>query len=508
MRINPGLTTRLVTLLALLAVGVVLLDTSLTRWAFQQRFLSYVNKQDQATLEVLGQHLASMHDEAGSWAFLDEHRSLAHALRSHARSRYREGDTPRVLPGEWRQLRDDPEALRLFGRNMRVLLPRLYLMDVSGEVLAGPENRLPGKDASLRQAIAVDDVVVGYLVAAPLAALTDEMDQQFQRDHMRTLWSIALLAAAIAVLIGWALARYLLAPVRAIAAGARSLATGDYSARIASGRSDELGDLARDFNTLAGSLEASMAAQRRWLADTAHELRTPLAVLQGEIEAIQDGVRPLDEQALHSLEQEVIRLSQLVNDLHQLAMADAGALAYQFEWLDPLEWVQEASERFRPRLEQRGLTLELQTLPVRSRLYGDQQRLGQLLGNLLENSVRYTAAPGTVRLTARPASSESLLEVTVEDSAPGVSASSLPSLFDRFVRGEPSRSRDSGGSGLGLAIARRIAEAHGGSLTASTSPLGGLRLELQLPLGTAPPLVSKVKDQERNHVGTHTADRG
>lgn len=486
MRMNPGLTTRLVSILALVAVGVVLLDTSLTRWAFQQRFLSYVNEQDQATLEVLSEHLASIYRQNDGWHFLGEHTSLALALRSHVRARYgtRGGDRPE-LPSAWQQLREDPEAPRLIGRNARMLLPRLYLIDVTGNVLAGPDDELPATGTALRRAVKVDEVIVGYLVTTPLRAIADETDRQFQREHTRTLWSIALLAAALAIGVGWGLARYLLAPVRAIARGARGLAAGDYSIRIKSKRSDELGDLARDFNTLARSLEASMAAQRRWLADTAHELRTPLSVLRGEIEALEDGVRPLTAEAITSLNEEVRQLSRLIDDLHQLAMADAGALAYQFGWIEPLAWVERTAERFRPRLQEAGLDLELDCEPSSAPLYADGERLSQLLGNLLENSARYTDAPGPVRLSARVVGTETL-QVRLEDGPPGVPETLLPHLFERFVRGEISRNRSFGGSGLGLAIARRIAEAHGGKLTVQSSQLGGLAMELLLPLRGGP----------------------
>jgi len=222
---------------------------------------------------------------------------------------------------------------------------------------------------------------------------------------MRTSWWIALIAVILASVVGIALGRYLLAPVRAVASGARDLAAGRYDSRLTVDRSDEFGALARDFNLLAAGLEANRESRRRWLADIAHELRTPLAVLRAEIEALRDGVRSLDHDAMAALAAEAERIGHLVDDLHQLALADAGALSYHFAPLDPMALLEATALRYQPRLEAAGLTLKLllpESLPESAPpLFGDSERLEQLLANLLENSLRHTDAPRTVHQAYR-----------------------------------------------------------------------------------------------------------
>src|SRR6185503_9855531 len=239
----------------------------------------------------------------------------------------------------------------------------------------------------------------------------------------------------------------------------------------------ELARLASDFNALAQTLEAARQARRQWIADIAHELRTPLSILRGEIEALQDGVRPLTQAAIGSLASEAGRLARLVEDLHTLSLSDVGELGYHMEPVDLAELVRETLDGQRRALADKGLELELSAAPD-VMIRGDEGRLAQVFGNLLQNSLRYTDAPGVVAVRV-----ERDGRVIWQDSAPGVPEEDLRRLTERLFRVEGSRNRASGGSGLGLAIARAIVQAHGGTLGASASPLGGLRIELAFPEG-------------------------
>ncbi|MEC9305941.1 MAG: ATP-binding protein, partial [Pseudomonadota bacterium] len=241
----------------------------------------------------------------------------------------------------------------------------------------------------------------------------------------------------------------------------------------------------RDFNVLAATLEASRDARARWVSDTAHELRTPLAVLRGEIEAMQDGIRPLDQENLASLAQEVAQLERLVTDLRLLSQSDAGALDIQ---LAPMNLSECLSGRLADAdrwLEESGLALTTQISPE-VMIRGDAQRLRQLWSNLLDNSCAYTQPPGELQVTLRSEHSHAV--VTWQDSAPGVPESELTRLTERLYRVEGSRNRASGGSGLGLSIASALVSAHGGTLKASASPLGGLKWTLRFPLLTSTPI--------------------
>jgi len=201
-------------------------------------------------------------------------------------------------------------------------------------------------------------------------------------------------------------------------------------------------------------------------------------VLRGEVQALQDGIRVPDERSFASLDAECGRLSALIDDLYQLALADAGALEYRFERLDLAELVGEVAEAQRPLCENDGLQLTL-SIPAAPPVSGDAHRLSQLVDNLLANARRYTDAPGTVSVSL--ATQPGAVVLVVEDSAPGVAGEHLPRLFERLYRVESSRRRAAGGAGLGLAICKAIAEAHGGRIAAGHSPLGGLRVEVRLP---------------------------
>ncbi|WP_412731084.1 ATP-binding protein [Dyella aluminiiresistens] len=306
----------------------------------------------------------------------------------------------------------------------------------------------------------------------------DEVDRAFADAQRRTVLRAGAAALLLALLLAWIFARTLLAPLSALTAGTRALAAGDYARRVKAGRRDELGRLAEDFNRLAATLEGHREARRQWGVDIAHELRTPLGVLRGEIQALQDGVRRPDRAALDSLEAECERLASLVEDLYQLTLADAGALEYRYETFDLAARVRDAVARKQPAFHDAGLRLTAEGLGVFS-VRGDPRRLGQLLDNLLANALRYTDAPGQVRVSLTGHGAGCCLRV--DDSAPGVPATALPRLFDRLYRVDASRSRVHGGAGLGLAIAAAIVAAHEGHIEARASPLGGLRVEIHLP---------------------------
>ncbi len=358
-------------------------------------------------------------------------------------------------------------------------MPRLVLVDAAGVRVIGRSDVAP--DAPTL-AIESNGVRVGALRLAPLPQPSDAVDVAFAREQLRSASIAAAAVLALALVVAFAFARRLLKPVNALASGTRSLAAGDYARRVEVERDDELGRLAIDFNHLAATLEQHRDARRRWGADIAHELRTPLSVLRGEIQALQDGVRMPTPAALDSLNAECERLGSLIEDLYELSLADAGALEYRFERVDLAEIVEDIVDAQRSVCADAGLTIETAldtTIPVR----GDARRLSQLVANLLANARRYTDAPGRIRIEARALRGGA--ELIVEDTAPGVPPDALPRLFDRLYRVEGSRSRAAGGAGLGLAICRAIVEAHAGRIDASTSALGGLRIIVELPDGAA-----------------------
>jgi two-component system sensor histidine kinase BaeS len=442
--VKPGITLKL--FLAILAASVVAAAAMAlaTRYSFHSGFLGYLAQVDTQRLEALSAALAEDYRRTGSWDF---------------------------VRGDYAKLRQIAIAA-----SSPQVTQRLTVLDAGhGLVVGNPE---PAPEATLRP-VTVGEQVVGWVGRSPLRRLSSAAEESFEEQQGRAAWGIAALALALAAALALVLARAFLLPVKRIAEATHRLAGGNYGTRVAARGGDELGRLALDFNRLAETLERNETLRRRFMADVSHELRTPLAVLSAELEALEDGVRPLTREALASLRGEVGALGKLVDDLNQLALADVGALAYRKSTVDIVPLLQQALDSYRERFLQRGVALETsgeRAAPV----FGDPDRLLQMFRNLLENSARYTDPGGRVRVALRTEGPHVLIDF--EDSAPGVPAEALPHLFERFYRVEGSRSRANGGAGLGLAISRSIALAHGGELAASPSPLGGLRVSLRLPV--------------------------
>ncbi|WP_370660110.1 ATP-binding protein [Massilia atriviolacea] len=237
---------------------------------------------------------------------------------------------------------------------------------------------------------------------------------------------------------------------------------------------------------LLRKLESGEAARVQWVADTSHELRTPITILATHLDAMQDGIIAPTPANLTVLSDTVKEMERLVSDLHVLARADAGAQALQSEPVDPAGLCEEVAAAFAPRLASHPLHYRLiDELEPGCLVHGDRQRLGQVLSNLIGNSLRYTDPGGQVQVVLALAGPH--IVIRVEDSAPGVPDAALPRLFERFYRVDESRSRASGGSGLGLAICEAIVAGHGGRMQASHSPLGGLRIDILLPAQAARP---------------------
>jgi len=352
---------------------------------------------------------------------------------------------------------------------------RLAVLDGSHRLLLGSPQ---AAGSPWLQPLRVEGKEVAWLTSLPE---NSELAHQFLRNQMRTSALIGVAALALSTLTAAALSAHLRRPIRQLVRGTQKLASGDYTARLAVGEGDELGQLAHGFNHLAHTLERGNQSRKQWIADVSHELRTPLAVLRAEVEALQDGVRPANQEAFELLHGQVMALTALTEDLFQLARADLGQLNYKMREVDLWRLLQETSEPFQSRYQKAGLQLELvrESSRLTSLVWGDADRLRQLLSNLLENSLRYTHAPGRVELRCQ--SNGSHWTVRIDDSAPGVAQEMSDRLFDRFFRVESSRSKKMGGAGLGLSLCRAIAQAHDSQIVAGASSLGGLRVDLIIP---------------------------
>lgn len=356
-----------------------------------------------------------------------------------------------------------------------IFLRRLQVLDTKKQVVFGHDEALPNE---ILRPLHHRGQIVGWAGLRSREVITDNLVLSFQAQQHHSYILIAALAVIVSVLVSWVLARQLLNPIRHIATGARALGSGHYQTRLSVKSSDELGQLASDFNHLAHTLERNEQARRQWIADISHELRTPLAILRGEIEAMQDGIHALTLENLKSLHSETLGLGKLVEDLYELALSDLGALDYRKEMVDIADVLDSVVTAFQPRFAAKNIVIVNQ-VPEWVTVFADSRRLMQLFTNLLENSLRYTEPPGRLEISLEITTNQVCLNF--KDSAPGVPEDSLDKLFDRLYRVDQSRSRTLGGAGLGLAICRNIVEAHEGQISAQHSPLGGVWVRVKLP---------------------------
>ena len=448
-------------LLVLTACAMVLAVNGVVgRYLFERGFLGYLNEQGETRMREVLPQVEAAYDREGSWDFVRNHNEVWFELMR-----------PTWVPVAG-NLRAPPVS------DQTGAVPRFALLDLQGRFLAGnPQATL---DAIKLPIAARDGHPVGWFVMIPFEKAIAAGDVRFSRDQSRGRWVNGITSVLIAALLAWLLSRTLLRQVGGLTGAIHRLAAGDFSARAARTGDDELGRLGHDINRLADTLEDTERNRRSYMADISHELRTPLTVMRAQLEAIQDGIRPMTPETLATLQRQVQQLGKLIDDLHDLALTQAGALAYRSTPLDLDAVLQLALDGMRGRLADAGLQLRAIPAAQPCPVNGDERRLQQLFANLLENSLRYTDAGGQVVVAVQRQGDT--VRAIIEDSAPGVDEDKRGRLFERFYRAEESRNRASGGSGLGLAICRNIAQAHGGTLHAEASALGGLRVVLTLPV--------------------------
>lgn len=354
---------------------------------------------------------------------------------------------------------------------------RISLIDEANSYLAGKtlEQRPFG-----RRALYFQDKLIGHLQVQKSTLPSDEMARDFLQEQADTIAIIVVISISLSGLAAMLLALHFRRPIHRLVDGARLLADGRFTTRLDAQRSDELGELANSFNQLAEKLAQAEQSRRQWVADTSHELRTPVAVLRAQLEALQDGIRPVNSENIALMLRQVLSLNKLIDELYSLAKADVGTLQYQMQEMDLWTLIKEESSNFQDRISKAELQLTLIAAPQCGRILGDSERLRQVIHNLLENSVRYTHRGGVIRISAD--SDQQFLLIHIEDSAPEVPHAALTRLGERFYRLDSSRSREHGGSGLGLALCSRILEAHQATITFSASELGGLHVKLRFTL--------------------------
>ncbi|QDR81515.1 sensor histidine kinase [Sporomusa termitida] len=318
------------------------------------------------------------------------------------------------------------------------------------------------------------------------SVMMGNLEQNFLTSvHQSLIWvGVALLVAGLGA--SYVLALSITTPLRKLSAAALEIERGNFAQKVPVPSTDEVGRLAVVFNSMAETLDNNSKLRQQFQANIAHELRTPLAVIQGHLEGMIDGIIEPNRKQLTSLHEEAIRLSRLIKDLKDLSLAEVRQLSLEVTELSVNQTVEQAVYMLKPLADDKGVTIERNLLPGLPPIMADADRICQIFYNLITNAIRYTAAGGQVTIATAQIRLEeqNWVRVTVADNGQGIDSTDLPHLFDHFYRGDKSRDRKSGGTGLGLAIVKQLAEIHGGKVQAESTVGRGSVFSVLLPVQT------------------------
>lgn len=474
-------------------------------WSFQNGFLEYVNQSELNQLEGLAQALSKGYRTKQNWQWLVQD-------KAHWRKLVQSNTFERNTGNNYNVLRNN-EPLRTGPPSPPEPKKQLVLLSAEKQVLVGSSH---SHSNLILKPIFADNKTIGYLGIERRHQLSQHLDKVFA-DQQRSAYSwIALGSILISVIIAIPFASYLSKPVLSLLAGTKSLSQGNYGSRVQKISNDEIGKLAVAFNEMASNIEKGSLIQQQWVGDISHELRTPLAILKGEVEAIQDGIRTASPENLSSLHQEILHLSRLVDDLHELSQSDMRTLKYEKSNLSLNHLLKEISNTFQMELDEKDISLSIQNLSLNTTdtaiILADRDRLIQLFSNLMQNNLRYAGRSSqlTIRISEnkwgdlsaseqnlyrdvtnshnemepplpQETAQQKLISVFWEDNGPGVKPENLAKLFDRLYREDPARTKSYKGSGLGLSICKSIVEAHNGKISAYKTSTGGLGINITFP---------------------------
>ena len=361
---------------------------------------------------------------------------------------------------------------------------RIALIDADGLVRIGSADmragmRLPARRPPGALEIESDGTVVGYVLPDRGPSLRGALERQYLDRTDRALALALFGALGVSLIVGVLAARSYMKPLRELTDATQSLSQGRWGEQVPVRTRDELSTLTIAFNELSATVAKQMELRRQMTADIAHDLRTPLTVLIGYLEAIRDGDLEATPERIDTMHQEAKRLGRLIEDLRMLSLADAGELALQRKPTRIPELLQSVVDRFAHQATERAINLTLRCDDAIRPMNIDPDRIDQVLGNLVSNALRYTPGGGTIAITAEESGNDVLIRVS--DTGAGIAPDVLPRIFERFYRADESRNRENGESGLGLAIARSFVEAHGGKIDVSSTVGAGTTFTIRLP---------------------------
>ncbi|MFT9487707.1 MAG: ATP-binding protein [Tepidibacillus sp.] len=460
---------RLQTKLIIAFSSIVIVMALLQSLYFQNRigtvFENYVSQNESTRIQVLKEMLLNYYDYYQSWDQIQEQ------LVDN--------------PFQYRARRGPMWANSQNSIGMENL--EIIVANQQGIVVGDTQNKWLGKSAKeisgIHEDLILNENKVGELIINrdKSNGLTT-LEQQFMNSMNTSILFGTSIAVVIAVLLGLFFSKTMTKPLSLLMTGIHYLSKGDTSYRIQVKTEDEFHQLANAFNEMSAKLERNEEVRKNLVADVAHELRTPLSILRGKLESIQEDALEPSPEVIVQLNDEVFRLSRLVNDLQQLTLAEAGKLPLNKSETNLNELIQRVIDHFEWLAEEKQIDLVFKK-GLNPLIEIDADRITQVIINLLGNALRHTPEHGKVLVEIRPHSYNSNLVIKVMDSGPGIDEEFLPYIFERFYRTDASRSRDQGGTGLGLAIAKGFIEAHGGKISVESKKGKGTTFFIELPRG-------------------------
>jgi two-component system sensor histidine kinase BaeS len=461
--------------------------------SFQQGFTSYLEQKEIRQANAMAPFLSTFYHQQDSWQKMHRnHRLWEQALLSADIS-----PPPKPLGGRPPPRRandishqDSPKPLRdnttvdnhppLHNESAATepfFALRISLYDKNKKIVFGSKQQI---DNSHWLPINVDQQVIGWLYLRSNNLAGNLLAKNFIEQQQQSFIYIAIAVIFFSTLLASVWAIFLQRPINKVIVAVKQLATGQHNSRVKVSGSDEFTQLAINFNQMAQALEQNKILRAQWIADISHELRTPVSVIRGEIEALIDGIRQPTPERINSLYEETTALAQLIDDLHLLSLADNQALNLKREYCEPHYLITHQIGLFDLRMQKKGLSLSLDNkITSDVKMYVDSRRMSQVFNNLLENSLRYTDSGGQVKVMIYLENQHIVFSIC--DSTPGVCDEGLTKIFDRLYCADKSRSRSAGGSGLGLSICKSIIDAHQGNIFAQHNNDNGLCIKVQLP---------------------------
>jgi len=453
-----SISTKLI--IAFLSIGIVSVAVIFitARWNTRQEFINFLSDQSQSNIVT---SLTNYYQQNGSWDGIE---FIYLQTNSHP------------SPGQ---------GFGPGGPN-REIIP-FTLANADGVVIIASDKYKVGDTIPkevLESGIPINEnnELIGILVPSRVPFQGNQRELEFIERTNLTLIYGALIGAVIALFLGIFLSRTITRPIRELTQATHAISEGDLTQQVSIRSKDELGELAKAFNKMSTELSRSVNTRKQMTADIAHELRTPLSLILGHAEAVHDGVLPPTKENFEIIREEATRLEHLVDDLRTLSLADAGELTMIHQIIEPGRLLQEVASLYQVQAQKKNIKLDLDIASHLPTLEVDPGRMTQVITNILDNALRHTPENGTITLAAKQM--DNMVELSIQDSGPGLSPEDTSRIFERFYRADSSRQRDGasqGGSGLGLAIAKSIVQAHNGQLSAESEAGKGLKIKIILP---------------------------